>query len=151
LDQNWIRLCRRGAALFVLLAAMEASGRAGDAIPLHSKWDEELLKVQLHDVHLDFDANELVPSWQEISTRFLLRSVLFYDDKQLSGAKIIFDRDIASGKEVLEAFLAAYPEYMLTQDQNTGVIWLHPKSIKYKDILSARQAITFTTSTGVDE
>jgi hypothetical protein len=57
-----------------------------------------------------------------------LRANLYWDPKAIAGpAGFAFNRENTTGKEVMDAFLAAYSDYTRTQDQETGVLWLHPK------------------------
>ena len=78
-------------------------------------------------------------AWEDISTKYLLRANLYMDAKTDSNPNTFeFNKDEATGKELLEAFLAAYPAYTYTQDPKTRVIWIHPKRIKYEDILNQK-------------
>ena len=124
-------------ALVVLVAGMAANCHA-ENIQLRSKWDEALLDMELHDVHIE--ENFLLSSFDAIMNKYLLRANLYlaHDDRVQFG----FDSEKATGKELLEALVGTYAAYTYTQDRETGVIWVHPKSIKYEDILNQKVAIT---------
>lgn len=102
-----------------------------------SKWDKVLLNIELHDVHIK--PNTMESAWLEIRGKYLLRANLYLGTKSDADLKIFsFDKKTATGKEMIEAFLDTYPAYVYTQDSKTGVIWIHPKRIKYEDILSEK-------------
>jgi hypothetical protein len=42
---------------------------------------------------------------------------------------------------LIEALLASFPNYTFTQDEETRVIWIHPRSTNYSDILSEKYRI----------
>jgi hypothetical protein len=46
-----------------------------------------------------------------------------------------FERQKCTGAELLDAFTATYSNMTWTVDENTGVIWLHPKNVAYDSIL----------------
>lgn len=103
----------------------------------HSKWDENMLNVELHDVNVK--ANFMTAAWEDLSRTHLLRFNLYMDAK-LDGdsAPFSFKKEKATGKELLEAFLAAYPAYTYTQSAETGVIWIHRKAVDFDRILDEK-------------
>jgi hypothetical protein len=110
--------------------------KAGEIQPL-SKWDETFLNVELHDVHVNSDTIE--SAWMEIRDKYLLRANLYLGDGWDAESKAFsFNKETATGKELIEAFLATYPTYIYTQDSKTGVIWIYPKRMEYEDILSEK-------------
>ncbi len=103
----------------------------------HSKWDENMLNVELHDVNVK--PNVMTAAWQDMARTYLLRFNLYMDAK-LDGDSAVFSfkKEKATGKELLEAFLAAYPAYTYTQSPETGVIWIHRKAVDYDRILDEK-------------
>ena len=104
---------------------------------LRSKWDESLLNVEFRNVNID--VSSLEKAWEEIAVKQFLRCNIYCDKR--AGAdegKFVLHRDALTGKEMLDALLAAFPNYTFTQDPETRVIWLHPKSTNYSDILSEK-------------
>ena len=105
-----------------------------------SKWDEELLNIKFRDVSIN--AFGMPEAWREITTKYLLRANIYMDLQVGPNLQAInFKKKDATGKEILEALLTAFPAYTYTQDSETGVIWIHPKRIKYKDILYQKISI----------
>ena len=125
----------QGAALSkALMLAAFAAGMAGNCqaeeIQLRSKWDENLLNVELHDVSID--PNIMTQAWQQMGKKYLLRCNLYMDaDSPADSAMFAFKKEKATGKELLEAFLAKYPAYTYTQSPEIGVIWIHRKSVAF--------------------
>src|SRR5665213_1315698 len=120
--------------LFFLFAEMVVNGQVNVT---HFKWDEALLNMEFREVSIN--AGSMLTAWEEIGAEYLLRANIF----TIAGADsdstpFRFKKREATGKEILEALLAAYPAYTYTQDQETGVIWIHPKRIKYEDILNQK-------------
>jgi hypothetical protein len=106
----------------------------GAQVAKSSAWDRGLLSVRLANVNIA--QGTLVEAWQHgIVAKCLIRSVLYYDAKADSGGAFVFKRNSGTGKDLLDAFIAAYPAYTYTQDPITGVLWLHPQSTRYDDIL----------------
>jgi hypothetical protein len=129
-----------------------ANGQMGDFQP-HSKWDENLLNIELHNVRVKADS--MPAAWQEIRTKYLLRANFYRDGvSNEDSAKFTFSKEVATEGELLEAFLATYPDYTYTQDKETGILWIHQKRVNYDDILSQkvrieRPAYQVTMLTGV--
>jgi hypothetical protein len=127
-------MIRTGRVFIIGIIVGVAGSLCAQNLQRSSRWDRDILSIQLHDVNIS--RNSLITTWQqEIESRFLLRSILYYDGKSDSGSTFTFNQQAATAKELFDAFLVAYPAYTYTQDPVTGVIWLHPKSIKYQDIL----------------
>jgi len=122
--------------LFPLIAVIVASAQEGNINP-RSTWDENILNIKLQNVQVR--GVKMSMAWLDISTKHLLRANLYMDANTDSNPTTFeFNQDEATGKELLEAFLAAYPTYTYTQDPKTWVIWIHPKRIKYEDILNQK-------------
>jgi hypothetical protein len=137
--RHWIGLGKLIRTLVVLLATLAAGSRA-EEFQFRSQWDEGLLDVELRDVSIEKAPLHL--AWQEMATKYLLRSVMYYDVRSdADSATFSFKKDKATGRELVEAFLGAYPAYTYTQDKDTGVIWFHRKTVKYSEILKQRIAI----------
>jgi hypothetical protein len=132
---------RRWIATLVvtLTVEMTGSGRAED-MQLQSKWDKNILNVELSDVQIK--SNSMPAAWREITSKYLLRANAYIDvllDSELG--QFAFSRKTTTGKELIEAFVSAFPAYSYTQDVATGVIWLHPKRLKYENILDQKLRI----------
>jgi hypothetical protein len=52
------------------------------------------------------------------------------------------DRDKCMASDLVQAMAKAYEGYTYDQDRATGVIWLHPQTVAYQSILSAKIRIT---------
>jgi hypothetical protein len=102
-----------------------------------SAWNAELLDVKLHGVRVEPQTME--NAWMAISINYLLPANFYMAQPAGSdSAKFAFSKEICTGRELVEAFLAVYPTYSYTQDRETGVAWVHPKTIRYEDILSQK-------------
>jgi hypothetical protein len=102
-----------------------------------TKWDRGLLQLELNGVHVR--EGTLNKAWQRIAGEFGVRTVLLAQrDSPPETGTLAFDAERCTAAELLEAFVAAYPAYIYTQDTNTGVIWLHPKGNPYDTILAAK-------------
>jgi hypothetical protein len=103
-----------------------------------SKWDRELLNIKLHGVHIN--SGGVQDAVNVIRHTYLLRANFYYLHglSDSDSAKFIYNSQETTGRELLDAFVAAYPAYTYTQDKETGIIWIHPKRIPYNDILSQR-------------
>ena len=85
--------------------------------------------------------------WQHVMLSQLgVRTVMFTPDSLWPAQKkeftqkteFKFDREQCTLAELLRALEEAYPDFTHTQDTNTGIIWLHPKSRPYESILAAK-------------
>lgn len=109
-------------------------------------WDENLLAVELGPVLIE--ARSLPTAWEEIGKKYFLRANLFMDSEAIAEHRarnhqpFAFHREKATGKDVFDAFLETYPAYTYTRSPETGVIWLHPKRVKFENILSEKIRIT---------
>ena len=129
----------RAVQLAVFLWVLAAIAHASDA-QIQSTWDKSLPSQVFHDVFLR--TNRFVSVLRELSDSYLLRVNVYIDvDTYSDSTTFSLRRSSATGREIVEAILAAYPEYGYTQDTETGVIWIHPKRIKYTDILNQKVRI----------
>jgi hypothetical protein len=142
------RTGNRLVLLLALAAGLEARLLADD-IQLPSKWDQELLTIELGSVNIkaypaDGFRPSIVNAWEQITATYLIRANIYVDLKTAIATEkrhFEFKKEKATGKELFDAFLAAYPEYTYTRDPRTAVIWLHAKDVKYDEILKAREVI----------
>ncbi len=99
-----------------------------------SRWDMALPKLQLQNVNLA--ASGITEAWQKIGEELGIRTVLYVDWKSpLEKVPFALETSKCSGHELLRAFAVTY-RYGITQDARTGVIWLHPASLVYDEILT---------------
>jgi hypothetical protein len=130
----WIWPC-----LFIFLAWQARDVWAAD-VAIRSKWDENLLAVELGDVSVK--ANNMAGAWQEMTTKYLLRMNLYMDATLISYEKPFdFHKEKATGKDVLDGFLATYSSYTYTQNPETGIIWIYPKGMNYNGILNQKVSV----------
>ena len=122
-----------GLVAALVLAAAPVVGRAGD-YPTQSTWDRSLLGMEFQNVLIRTYWMEA--AWAEMATKYLLRMNLLLD--RTESGTFEFKKDRATGKEILEAFLATFPAYTYSQDPDTGVLWVHPKRISYDQILNQK-------------
>jgi hypothetical protein len=109
------------------------SGSSADAVN-RSAWDERLLAVELGDV--DAKADGPAGAWHEMGMKYLLRANMYMDAAAMRNTvPFAYRKAKATGKDLFDAFLTAYPEFTYTQDAMTGIVWFHPRSVKYDDIL----------------
>jgi hypothetical protein len=127
--------------IYLVLWAWSA-GAVGQVITTHSKWDAGLPAVELRDVHLQADS--LNDSWQKQLGQLGVRTVLYKPDLLKTQSKFVFDAEQCTVRNVLDAVVAAYPDFTYTQDGQTGVIWLHPKSVPYTSILGEKVKVRRT-------
>jgi hypothetical protein len=124
-----------------LLLLLPISATNAFSEPISSKWDTDSLFTDIGGVHIHAYSAE--DAWREITTQYLLRVNLYMDDPAVPDQRtFVFDKDQATGKEIVDAFVATYKTYTYKQNPDTGIIWLHPKRVKYADILSQRISIT---------
>ena len=131
---TYLRVCL--IAVLIFIVKMPVGGYA-EGVQLPSKWDQDFLNVQFQGVRIK--PSTMTDAWQQIGKKYLLRANFYMDVVPDSDSvEFTFDKETATGKELIEAFLATYPTYTFTQDRETGVIWIHPKRIKYENILNQK-------------
>ena len=114
-------MLKRLAIFFALVAAMEGNLVPAADRQIHSKWDENILTVQLGPVAID--AQTVTDAWEKMGGNYLLRANLYMDAAAIADKKpFAFHKDQATGQELLDAFLKTYPRVTYTQSQETGVI-----------------------------
>lgn len=119
--------------LFVVLCSFTSMGQN---IAEAAKWDKGILKLPLKGVHIKADS--LNEAWQRISDQSGCRTILFssYAQRPYQKVKFVFDSEKCTLAEVIEAFEKTYKDYTHTQDEKTGVIWIHTQAIPYESILT---------------
>jgi hypothetical protein len=128
------------AVTFVPLCVGIHRGVAEERANVKSRWDEELLGVELRDVRIE--GYSVKDAWFKMSRDLLLRSCFYQDVNSKSDmTAFTFKSGTATGGQVLQAFLAAYPAYTYTQDPATGVIWIHRKLVHYDEMFSEKVQI----------
>jgi hypothetical protein len=106
-----------------------------------SQWDTEILDVKLQNVHIEAESME--SAWIQIGTQCLLRANFWADlPTDVSPKKFVFDKPETTGRDLITACIGAYPNYTFTQDSDTGVLWIHPKTLKYSEILSKKAVVS---------
>lgn len=151
---NAMRFVRSGANPFKTLiaticvaVALGAEGvvnvRAGEEPSVRSRWDLGLLNVKLRNVHIQ--ASSLAEAWQQIGMNYLLRTCLFQDITTESDSnEFTFERQSTTCREVLNALASSYPDYTYSQDDKTGITWIHRKAIPYSNVLDSKIKIDHT-------
>ncbi|MGD0077534.1 MAG: hypothetical protein ABSB91_02780 [Sedimentisphaerales bacterium] len=124
------------SGLFLLLLTFVNQAGANNENLRTSVWDFALPSLDLSNVEIN--AVSLQDAWEQISSNFLLRSVLVVSDNTLTDAPFTFKARRCSGAELLDALAASYRDFMWTQDRNTGVIWFHPIDFPLAKILPSK-------------
>jgi hypothetical protein len=122
--------------VFIALLASANQAMADNKNSRASVWDFALPAMQINNVEIN--EVRLQDAWKQIADHFLLRSVLVVSDNTLTNTSFAFKADHCTGTELLDALAASYSDFMWTQDNNTGVIWFHPKNLALVDILSPK-------------
>jgi hypothetical protein len=120
-------------AAFVAISCRASSPAEGS---VRSSWDLNQLSVEIGDV--DIETFYLFNAWKTLG-EYQIRANLFMGG--LSGSsdiKFIFHKKKTTARDLFNALVDAFPGFTSTQDPETGVIWIHPKSTAYQDILSQR-------------
>jgi len=77
-------MIRTGRVFIIGIIVGVAGSLCAQNLQRSSRWDRDILSIQLHDVNIS--RNSLITTWQqEIESRFLLRSIIYYDGKSDSG------------------------------------------------------------------
>lgn len=96
-------------------------------------WDKALANMVCENV--DIQADLLTRAWQEVASSLLLRCNLLIRSDFSSEGKFRFKSPRCTGKQILDALVAAYPQYIWGQDEESGVIWIYPKNLKLQEVL----------------
>lgn len=103
------------------------------------EWDRQLPVMELGKVQLAGDS--LTQAWQAMGEKWLLRTVLVVTPDLGVARPFTFESDACRGADLLNAVVAAYPEFVWTQDGDTGVIWVHPQTVELANILGERVSV----------
>jgi hypothetical protein len=118
-----------GCLALALVLGIAANGFA-------DQWDEDLLTAKIQNVNIQ--ANSIEDACLKIGTKYLLRINFYKSVTGSNSASFSIEREQANGKELIDALLAIYPSYTYTQDPQTSIIWIHPKTIPYNEILNQK-------------
>ena len=132
------RMSRRallGALLAVLAPLSALDGATANAVQ-PSDWDAALPALELRQV--DLKAPSLEKAWQQLSTAYLVRSILYVEPSARTVAPFQFRCDRCRVRDIFAALVRAYPDFTWTADQATGLLWIHPKARPMSGILNER-------------
>ena len=104
-----------------------------------SNWDQELPNLTLDNVRVH--SSSLSEAWKDISTDYLVRSVLVMLNKAFDGMPFDYDSVRCTTKDLYDAIAATYGLDWI-QDRRTGVTWFHPMELAYDHILTTRIQVT---------
>ncbi len=124
-----------GALLAVLVTLGALDGATAKAIQ-PSDWDAALPALELRQV--DLTAPSLEKAWQQLSTVYLVRSILAVEPPARTVAPFHFRCDRCRVRDIFAALVRAYPDFTWTADQATGLLWIHPKARPMSEILDER-------------
>ena len=132
------RMSRRallGALLAVLAPLSALDGATANAVQ-PSDWDAALPALELRQV--DLKAPSLEKAWQQLSTAYLVRSILYVEPSARTVAPFQFRCDRCRVRDIFAALVRAYPDFTWTADRATGLLWIHPKARPMSGILNER-------------
>jgi len=124
--------------LVILIALSGFWGRAGEASV--TDWDKNLPDMKTGEV--DITGETMQEVWMNFSTKVMAHSVLFVHADFSGDGSFHFQRKEATVREFLDALVLRYPTYAWEQDAMSGVIWIHPRDVAVKDLLSAKLKVT---------
>jgi hypothetical protein len=99
-----------------------------------ASWDRLLSGLHLN--HVRIHANSLTEAWKALSTDHFLRSVLVVSGQVAEERPFEYQSAACAVQDLYQA-LAAVFELTWTQDEKTGVTWVHPLSLPYPQILAS--------------
>lgn len=100
-----------------------------------SNWDQDLPYLQLDKVRIH--ASSLTEAWKDMSTKYLVRSVLVTSDWAMEEMPFDYETARCTVQDPYDAFAATYGLAWI-QDGRTGIAWLHPTELAYDSILAVR-------------
>ena len=98
-------------------------------------WDHELPSLALNNVSVH--AGSLTEAWKSLSTQYLLRSVLVVANEVSESRPFDYESVACTARDLYDAFANRYG-LTWTQDERTGISWLHPLNLPYDHLLTAR-------------
>jgi len=122
--------------LFVLalfLACLQPNSAKGEVVL--AQWDRNLPNLTLENVSIN--AGSLSEAWKNISTEYLVRSVLVTRDGTSAGRPFVYQSPRCTLRELYDAIAAGY-ELTWTQDERTGVAWFYPQELSIQHVLSTK-------------
>lgn len=99
-----------------------------------SMWDETLPDLKLDSVSIS--GSSLQDAWENMSRNLMIQSVIVIPDDENFQVPFSFKKEHCTVKDIFNEFTSRFPRMAWTQDQESGVIWFHPKEIPYNEILS---------------
>ncbi len=124
------------AGLGCLLFSGAATAATNDTT---SFWDKALLDMELQ--HVEMSAGSLFAAWDKLGRAFLVRSVLALRESSAVRRPFEFTKDACTVRDLIGALMEAYPDYQLSQDLETGILWIHPASVPYESLLATSVVI----------
>jgi hypothetical protein len=101
---------------------------------IKSLWDQQLPSIDIPSISIK--AGSLTEAWQTIGTEYLFRSILVLAPEIDTSTPFVYQStDTTSVGNIFSALATAYPHYVVTQDEEYGVTWIHPDSLPYSLIL----------------
>jgi hypothetical protein len=103
-----------------------------------SNWESGCLSMEL--TNCEIKANSIVDLWQHSLSRELGLRLILYLPRAYEGWQLGFNyqREKSTVADIISGVGQAYTNYIYTQDNKTGVIWLHPKDSPYDKILNGQ-------------
>ena len=98
-------------------------------------WDQDLPNLTLENVRIQ--ASSLAEAWKDVSTEYLVRSVLVVSDRALDDMPFDYESARCAVRDLYDAIATTYG-LAWVQDERTGVAWFHPKELAYDRILATR-------------
>ena len=104
-----------------------------------SAWDSSLPGVELHNLRLN--SSTLKEAWNELSQRWLIRSVLLVSGDTQTETPFVFKADRVTAGELMDKLVVTYSDYTWTQDQRSGVVWVYPSRLPFEQVLPSVQTV----------
>ncbi|MCP4218518.1 MAG: hypothetical protein GY765_28040 [bacterium] len=97
------------------------------------QWEQDLLNLTPGNVSIQ--ARSLTRAWKELSTAYLLRSVLFVSDVVEEDIPFHFQSEKCRNRDIFDALASTY-QLTRVADERTGVSWFLPKGQAYDRVLA---------------
>jgi hypothetical protein len=104
-------------------------------------WDNALPRILLSKVSIR--AGSLAEAWRSLSTRHLVRSALVLAALTTESQPFEYESAECELAEIYDALARRYG-LAWTQDERTGVTWLHPRNLEYDHLLNARLQVEYS-------
>lgn len=99
-------------------------------------WSQRLLAAPLGE--LDIRASNIQAAWTQISQSELIRSVLYSAEGLDVAGDFHFTGAGRTVKDLFDALTSAFPSFIWRQDEATGVLWIHPRTANYRELLNQK-------------